>query len=545
MGTVTTGWALLACVLGPVVSAGTPRLVLRRIIGDVRGKGMTNLSVAQDDRGVTYLLMRCGRLAVFEPDGSYRYSRRLEPMRHRPHRFYLAASQDRVFLGNFPADFPWLCNPQHVGAAPGRFRNPRAAAMDPNGRVYVADTENRRVQVFGADNTHTPETVVPLPARPFAVTVRADLLAVLTDDRHVRLFRRTGGRFEACAAGRVGPAARSVALGPGGDVLVASGGGPDRHDLKRYRVRDRTIERAAVIAPSYMKQWPNLLVDPSPLVTGPDGHVWFTCRSRGCILSLDPATDGVRERERGLKRPTSLQFDPTGRLCVGVDGPRIVRVDPKADAAQRPQPFLTKGKLYKERGVPIWGLLPDRDGGIYVRVVEEGYRKGWPALAFKKVYPNGRMKPLLDFGSMYAVRTRFGPWAAMYALGFDGRGDLVLTALPLLAVLKTAPDGTVRWEAGLQPRGGADTVAFEGPCDLALDRRGNIWIADVRKHAVFCVSPTGRLLLEYGAYAGIDDRQGKGFHAPSGVAVAQSHGTELLYVADSGNQRLVKYEIVW
>jgi hypothetical protein len=43
------------------------------------------------------------------------------------------------------------------GDAPGQFSFPRGVAVDPNGILYVLDTDNGRVQVFGATQTPVAE----------------------------------------------------------------------------------------------------------------------------------------------------------------------------------------------------------------------------------------------------------------------------------------------------------------------------------------------------------------------------------------------------
>ena len=171
--------------------------------------------------------------------------------------------------------------------------------------------------------------------------------------------------------------------------------------------------------------------------------------------------------------------------------------------------------LSKDAAVPIWGLLPDSDGGVYVRVVEEGYRKGWPALAIKKVYPDGRMEPFLDFGELYAVRRTFGPWECVYSLQFDAQRNIILAALPLQAVYQVAPGGKIRWEAGSQPQGGADAISFLAPRQAALDSQGRIWVVDSETDKIYCLSPQGKLLLEYGGPATWDDSLGAGFSHPT------------------------------
>jgi sugar lactone lactonase YvrE len=524
--------------------AQSPEISFEKMIGDVRGHGMNNLSVAATDNGEIFLLMRSGRLSRFGPDGKYISSRQL-PEVHWPTRgYYLSSAHGRIFLGNLPEDFPELFLLKRKGETPGKFRDPRGAAIDENGRVFVADAGNRRVQVFEAGKIGEPTAVLTMEAKPYSLGVRGSSLAILSDDRILRLYEVSGKEFKLCAEGKVGPGAHAVAIEPSGGMLVAYNSGPNRFQLERHKVQEKEIVRDQVIAPPWTDLQPDVLPDDTPLVTGPDGHVWFTSQSWGRVLALNPETDRVTVKIEGLTSPQSLQFDGEGRLYVGLRKPVILRFDPPEYNTIEGRSFLKEGKLYGDTAVPVWGLLPDSDGGVYVRVVEVGWRKGWPAITFKKVFPNGEMKPLLDFGPMFAKRTRFGPWEARYSMLFDEEGDIILAALPLVSVMKVKPDGTIIWEAGLKPQGGADVVEFQGPCDIAVDSKGRIWGADVRKNKIFCLSSKGQLLLEYGGYADIDDREGKGFDNPTGITVAKVGDDEYVYVADAGNQRLIKYRIV-
>jgi len=50
---------------------------------------------------------------------------------------------------------------KHGGSADGRFKTPVSVATDPQGRVYVADRFNSRIQVFAADGKHLKNIKVP------------------------------------------------------------------------------------------------------------------------------------------------------------------------------------------------------------------------------------------------------------------------------------------------------------------------------------------------------------------------------------------------
>jgi hypothetical protein len=532
--------------------AEAPRLQFARIIGDARGKCLDNLSVAVTDEGKTYLLMRSGRVAVFGPQDAYLKSEKVALSWPQEH-YCLAGQGRRVFLGHYRQDFPWVFSPQRRGQAAGRFESPSCVALDPRGNVYVADAGNRRVQVFTAVNTETPEQVVPLPARPIAVSARDNLLAVLTDEQSLSVFEQVGGQFSLRTSLKVGRGGRAVAIGPNEDLLVAF-----EQSLKRYELKGGVLKKKGVVSPALTDDWPGFFPAGVPMTLGPDGEIWFAADTQGAILSLNPNTDQVRIRLRGVYRPLTVGFDKGNKIYVGgsalpkAQGP-CLSVFPEGEPQPKAEPFPLSGLLYQETGVPVWGLLcaggasasggPDSDGGVYVRVVEQGYLKGWPALTFKKVYPDGAMKPFLDFGPLYAVRATFHPTAAAYSLQGDGEGNILLAAIPLRAVLKVTAAGKILWEAGLQPQGGADRVEFTAPRDTAIDRHGNIWVVDGGANKIYCLSPAGKLLMVYGGYAGVDDTEGKGFDGPTGIEVTTVGDVDYVYVGDAGNQRIVKFRV--
>ena len=70
------------------------------------------------------------------------------------------------------------------------------------------------------------------------------------------------------------------------------------------------------------------------------------------------------------------------------------------------------------------------------------------------------------------------------------------------------------------------------PEGIAVDRDGNLWVADYGHDRVVKLAPDGHLLLSWGARG-----SGPGeFVGPKGVAIDPSSGR--LYVADTGNARV-------
>jgi DNA-binding beta-propeller fold protein YncE len=107
------------------------------------------------------LLMKMGRSGHGSDTGvvgvDYRTIRRVGPPFHRPTN--LAIAPDGTLLvadgyGNarihrFSADGRLMHSWGSPGGGPGQFNLPHGIAVDRNARVYVADRENNRIQIFG------------------------------------------------------------------------------------------------------------------------------------------------------------------------------------------------------------------------------------------------------------------------------------------------------------------------------------------------------------------------------------------------------------
>jgi sugar lactone lactonase YvrE len=70
------------------------------------------------------------------------------------------------------------------------------------------------------------------------------------------------------------------------------------------------------------------------------------------------------------------------------------------------------------------------------------------------------------------------------------------------------------------------------PEGIALDRDGNVWVADYGRDRVVKLSPDGRLLQTIGSRGSAAGE----FVGPKGIAVDPSTGR--LYIADTGNARI-------
>jgi len=108
-------------------------------------------------------------------------------------------------------------------------------------------------------------------------------------------------------------------------------------------------------------------------------------------------------------------------------------------------------------------------------------------------------------------------------------------------IRRIGPDGVVTTLAGGQPGfsdGPGAAAAFDTPSSLAIDRLGNLYVADTGNNAIRKVAPDGSVsTLAGGGAPGWQDGIGRAarFDGPVGVAVGRD-GT--VYVADTYNDRI-------
>jgi hypothetical protein len=71
-------------------------------------------------------------------------------------------------VAKFDKDGNWLKSWGEPGGGPGQFNTPHSIAVDAQGRVYVADRGNRRIQVFDSEGTFLRQITIDVPAGPNA-----------------------------------------------------------------------------------------------------------------------------------------------------------------------------------------------------------------------------------------------------------------------------------------------------------------------------------------------------------------------------------------
>ncbi|HVF22102.1 MAG TPA: hypothetical protein VM941_03465 [Pyrinomonadaceae bacterium] len=185
-----------------------------------------------------------------------------------------------------------------------------------------------------------------------------------------------------------------------------------------------------------------------------------------------------------------------------------------------------------------FGIAVANDGTIYISDGGEGNR-------LLAITPEGTLNILAgaaegfvdDNGGSAAFNTPSG-------LAIDRDGNLYVADTGNNRIRKVSPEGHVQTIAGDGTAGYADGPArqarFNGPIGVAVDTRGNVFVADTYNDRIRMISPDGNVSTIAGAgtpgYAD-GDRNTSLFDTPCGI-IAANDGT--LIVADTGNDSLRK-----
>ena len=245
--------------------------------------------------------------------------------------------------------------------------------------------------------------------------------------------------------------------------------------------------------------------------------------------------DGLPAAQAQLKSPGGVALDAAGNLLIADTGTaRIRKVDPRGvittAAGSGQAGFAGDGQLAIAAQLSSPGAVAaDAAGSLYIADTKNH--------RVRKVMPSGFILTVAGTGiAGTSPENAFAPAAPLNqprGLALDAAGALYIADTGNHRVVRISPAGTLTTVAGngspgLAGDGGRAVLAqLNSPNAVALDARGNLYIADTFNHAVRKVTPDGIITTAAGPAASLN--------FPGGVAV-DANGA--VYIADTWNHRI-------
>ncbi len=458
---------------------------------------------------------------------------------------------------------PFLLTWGSSGTGDGQFSYPNDVAVDGSGNVYVADTQNDRIEKFDADG------------------------------RLVTTWGSYGGGNDNLAA------PSGITVDGSGNVWVAD---TSNHRIQEFDASGRLMSTIGSYGTA-----DGQFVFPSDVAVDGSGHVWVTDNHNSRVEEFGAAT-GQWIRSFGSNGSANGKFDnPNG---IAVDGSGVYVAD---TGNGRIEKFDTNGQYLRSFGAfghgngllsSPYGVTVDGTGNVYVANTSN-YRiekfnaaghfvTNWGSYGSghgQFSYPDG--VAVDGSGNVYVADTinhriqKFGytynlsvsklgggsgtvmsdiagiscgtTCSAPYAIGaqvtltatpaagstFTGWGGDCAGTGPCIVTMNDTHSVTATFSAiatELPPpflltwgSSGTGDGQFSYPNDVAVDGSGNVYVADTQNDRIEKFDADGRLVTTWGSYGGGNDN----LAAPSGITV---DGSGNVWVADTSNHRIQEFD---
>lgn len=427
-----------------------------------------------------------------------------------------------------------------LGFDPGQFQRPAGVAVDAFGYVYVADHDNHRIQKFEDDGTFVAQwgSSGNGPGEflfPYAIDVSPEGRVYVVDhgNHRVQSFRRDGAFIDEWGALGSGAAEFNFPTG-----IAVDGNAVYVSDTGNDRVQKFDLDG------SYLAEWGG-----SGSGEGQFEAPYSVTIHLGSIYVADGGNDRVQKFDPGLgfvsewgttgggdgqfQQPRDVAVDGGGNLYVVealghrvqkfapvTPPPAALIVDVRGDTQVEPHEdfgVVLSSPLGATLGrARALGIIRNDDAvvSIAAAAADEG-NAGSAGLSFSVSVSGVTCEPV----SVHYESSDGGATLANDDYE-SASGDL---ALPSPAPAFQLAFGT----------SGSGNTQFDEPLGVAVDRAGNVYVADRFNHRVQKFDASGAYLGQWGSLGTAPGR----FDEPHGIAVDGDH----VYVTDAGNQRVQKF----
>ncbi len=255
--------------------------------------------------------------------------------------------------------------------------------------------------------------------------------------------------------------------------------------------------------------------------------------AEGRVESIAGSTEGYADGDRNsaqFNTPSGLCIDRRGNLILAdTANHRIRKIDPKGEVttlAGNGEAGLKDGPALEAQFNGPIGVAADEKGNVYVA---DSYND-----CIRKISTDGTVSTIAGGKSpgLADGQAEASLFDTPSGIAIDSQGNLFVADTGNDRIRRITPQGEVTTFAGGEA--GGDIGNFHGPTGIAVTHDGFVFVTDRHSGRIRRITPEGEVEIYAGSSAGFRDGRGAGarFNSPAGIAVDRRGN---LFVADSEN----------
>ncbi|MEN6342840.1 MAG: 6-bladed beta-propeller, partial [Methanospirillum sp.] len=380
-----------------------------------------------------------------------------------------------------------------------QFDNAHGIATDSAGNVYVADTDNNRIQKFTSDGTLLASLGVGRLINPYGVAVDTTNNVYVADTGGHRIQKfRSDGTFVA-TWGTQGSGDGEFAYPS--DLAVDSAGNVYVTDTDNNRVQKFAPDGTLITQWGTVGSEDSQLAYPRGIAVDTTGNVYVADTGHGWLKKF--ASDGTFLLKwvpfNPGDKPNGVSVDTAGRVYVTTEDNDLWRFTSTGESDTTFK-YIDVPAVFDRGPSFVYDVASDNAGNFYLLHNS----------------PAGDVSWVGQYSSTGYLITEWGR-TQPYDIAADGPGNVYVMDSVHTEIVKFSSTGTRLASWGGE---GSGVGQFKGPQGIAVDRAGNVYVADAGNHRVQKFTADGNFTLQWpGQHKDTDQNNIPVTSSPQGITV--------------------------